>query len=118
MKKILVTGSRSFNNEEVIIDFISHLNPEQVIIIHGGALGVDSMVEKHCNSFRVQTLIVRPVRNDIPIYYLHRNAEMVGMCDEVVAFWNGKSRGTKFTFDYAFSRKKPVTIIDEDGVIN
>jgi len=33
------------------------------------------------------------------------------MCDEVLAFWNGKSRGTKFTIDYAKARGLKVNII-------
>ena len=32
-------------------------------------------------------------------------------CDKVLAFWDGKSRGTKQTLDYAERRGKPVKII-------
>ncbi len=45
-------------------------------------------------------------------YYLHRNAEMVGMCDRVIAFWDGVSRGTKFTIDYAKARNLDVKIFN------
>ena len=35
---------------------------------------------------------------------------MVGMCDKIIAFWNGESRGTKFTYEYAQKRGKDVKV--------
>ena len=42
---------------------------------------------------------------------LMRNQLIVDECDCVLAFWDGKSRGTKYTLDYAKTKNKPVTIV-------
>ena len=41
-----------------------------------------------------------------------RNCEMVDCCDGVVVFWDGKSKGTKHTIDYASKRGKPCIIVN------
>ena len=33
-------------------------------------------------------------------------------CDCVLAFWDGQSRGTKFTLDYAKQQGKPIMIVN------
>lgn len=42
---------------------------------------------------------------------LERNKLIVDECDCVLAFWDGKSRGAKFTLDYAREKGKPIKII-------
>ena len=42
---------------------------------------------------------------------LVRNKLIVENCDSVLAFWDGQSRGTKFTLDYAKELGKPVKIV-------
>ncbi|MBR1468016.1 MAG: hypothetical protein IJ606_05230 [Bacteroidaceae bacterium] len=42
---------------------------------------------------------------------LERNKLIVDECDCVLAFWDGTSRGTKFTLDYAKEKNKPIKII-------
>lgn len=45
-----------------------------------------------------------------------RNAEIVKQADEVVAFWDGKSRGTQITIAMARAAGKPVTVYDAKGI--
>jgi len=42
---------------------------------------------------------------------LVRNKLIVDECDCVLAFWDGSSRGTKFTLDYAKEKNKLIKII-------
>lgn len=42
---------------------------------------------------------------------LERNKLIVDECDCVLAFWDGTSRGTKYTLDYAKEKNKPIKII-------
>jgi hypothetical protein len=81
-------------------------------VIQGGAEGVDSLTLDWCNSCKksINWLTVEPVKKYNASYYLHRNAEMIGMCDRVIAIWDVKSRGTQFTIEYAKARNKPVII--------
>ena len=117
-KKILITGSRDFNDYKLFEDVLIKTycktfgDLKNIEIIHGGATGADTLAHEFCENWTDNETIIRPVNLSISSYYLHRNAEMVAVCDEVLAFWDGKSRGTKFTIDYAKARGKPVKIIE------
>lgn len=112
--KLLITGSRKFNNKEEFDDVMNQVDGDIELIIHGGAQGADILAEKYAEEYNINSKVVRPVNKRIPSHYLHRNAEMVAICDEVIAFWDGESRGTKFTIDYAQARGKPLTIYRTD----
>jgi len=106
--KLLVVGSRE------ITDFdLSPYIPDGVdMIISGGANGIDTAAEKYADSHRISKIIIRPqyerYGRGAP---LKRNQEMVDMADSVLVIWDGKSRGTKFTMDYAEKVGKRVTLI-------
>jgi len=112
---ILITGSRSIKMKEYIYYILDKEINDGDYVIQGGAEGVDQIALDWCNkvldsnSKNVNFNTVRPINNST-VYYLHRNAEMVGMCDRVIAFWDGKSRGTDFTIRYAKARNIPVKI--------
>ena len=89
--KLLIAGSRS------ITDFdISPYIP----------------AEQYADKNRISKLILRPrydlYRRAAP---LKRNDEMVQLCDKVLIFWDGVSKGTKHTIDYANKIGKPIEII-------
>ena len=44
---------------------------------------------------------------------LSRNLEIISYADMVLAFWDGKSRGTKFVIDNCKKINKPIRIITE-----
>ena len=109
--KILITGSRNIKIKEYIYYILDKETNDGDYIIQGGAEGADQIALDWCNDniSKVSFNTIRPINNK-GIYYLHRNAEMVGMCDRVIAFWDGKSRGTDFTIRYAKARNIPVII--------
>jgi len=43
---------------------------------------------------------------------LVRNKLIVEECDCLIAFWDGTSRGTKYTIDYAHQLGKPIKIVN------
>lgn len=106
---ILITGSRDAKCVDFIFDKLNKcVDKTKDIIIHGGASGVDSITELWCKENNIKSIIIRPIFLSKPVYYLYRNTEMIGMCDKCIAFWDGKSRGTKFTQDYVIRRNKPI----------
>lgn len=111
---ILIAGSRDFKNLNWVKDYLYFLveGYNDLSIISGGAPGVDSIAEQYAHE------------NDIPykIYLADwekhgkkagpiRNEEMVKVADKVVCFWDGKSKGTKTTIDYALKYKKDLEVI-------
>ena len=111
MVNVLITGSRKFNDVALVFLSLKDELKEDDVLIHGGALGADSIASAYCAEKGVAQVIVRPIFPSKRDYYLHRNAEMIGMADRVIAFWDGESRGTKFTIDYAKKRKLDVKVI-------
>lgn len=94
------------------IDIASHISVKPDIIVSGGATGADTYAVEYA------------VRNHIPIveyfpkYWKYgkrapiiRNIKIVENCDFILAFWNGFSRGTKFTIDYAEKKGVPCKVI-------
>lgn len=103
--KLAVIGSRG------VLDYdIRRFIPiNTVIIISGGAKGIDTIAEEYASENGIHTVIIKP---DYAKYgrnaTLVRNRQIVDMADVVLAFWDGESHGTKFTIDYARQQGKRV----------
>ena len=98
---LLVCGSRTGFTKEDVFKELNRLKSKIEIVIHGGASGVDSFAEDWCIKNNVPSDVVRPKDASKKIDYLFRNCIMIGKADTIVCFWNGSSKGTKFTYDYA-----------------
>ena len=110
--KLLIAGSRGITN----FDLSEHV-PEGVdIIISGGAKGIDTLAEQFADDNGIEKLIVRPQYEKYgraaPI---KRNEEMVNICDAVLAVWDGKSKGTRHTLNYARKKEKIIIEIVVEG---
>jgi len=129
--KIGITGSRDFKNLQKIDEKLDEIlkwfedkEPESdsdfepLTIITGGARGVDQQAMAWCLrkafAHNVEQITIRPINPKDKYSYLFRNVEIVTMSDHIIAFWNGTSRGTKFTMDYANERGKKVLVIRDD----
>lgn len=106
--KLAIVGSRNCP----ALDITPHLPFWPDTIVSGGAKGVDTLARK----FAVNNGI--PILEFLPEYEkfgrkapLIRNRKIVENCDFLIAFWDGFSRGTKFTIDYATKRGVPSRII-------
>ena len=106
--KIAIVGSRTIKD----IDISPYIPQETELIISGGAQGVDMLAEEYADKHRISKMILRPkynlYRKNAP---LKRNDEIVEMCDKVIVFWDGKSKGTKHTIEYARKNNKEIEIV-------
>ena len=109
--KIGFTGSRSINelNEEILQE-LKKINRMDTII-HGGAIGADQLIKEYAIKNKIDQKIIIPINPSNKAHYFYRNVEIVALCDILIAYWDGKSRGTKFTIDYAKARGKDVEVI-------
>lgn len=116
MIKIAVVGSRDFKNKEFVEAMIyRECNYPDVIVITGGARGVDMQAIDFAKKYRKQLLIIRPINPSNKFDYLFRNVEIITMADKIICFWDEESRGAKFVIDYAKARGKQINIYKEDG---
>ena len=104
--KAAVIGSRT-----LYVNIENYLPGDITLIISGGARGIDTLAKKYADKMNIPKLIFLP---DYKKYGksapLVRNKLIVDNADVVIAFWDGKSRGTKFATDYAESKGKKVII--------
>ena len=81
-------------------------------IVSGGAIGADTYAKEFAIKHNLKLIEFLP---DYEKYGrkapLVRNKLIVEECDCLIAFWDGKSRGTKFTLDYAKELGKPTKIV-------
>lgn len=111
--KIAIIGSRETGNinfEELLKKHLLIFPTD--IIISGGARGIDTLAAQYARKHGMKLLEFRP---DYATFgrgaTFVRNRLIVDMADVVLAFWNGTSRGTKYTIEYAKKKYVPVIII-------
>jgi predicted Rossmann fold nucleotide-binding protein DprA/Smf involved in DNA uptake len=114
--KIAVVGSRTYPNLAEVRQFVWEQD-RNTVIVSGGASGVDSAAIHEARRLGMEYEV------HLPDWNVHgrsagiiRNRAIVDSANGVVAFWDGKSRGTKFTIDYARERGKLLRVFPE-GVI-
>ena len=102
---VAVVGSRSLQ----ILDLGKYLPAGVTQIVSGGAKGVDQCAREYARKMDIPLLEFLP---EYPKYGraapIRRNEEIVRSADLVLAFWDGKSRGTMYTV--RFARKMGVKV--------
>lgn len=110
MSRVAVIGSRDFNDYDLVIKILDEY--EISLIVSGGARGADALAERYADDNFIETLIFPA---DWKKYGKRagfiRNKDIVDNSDFVVAFWDGKSRGTKSSIDLATKAGKICYII-------
>lgn len=105
--KIAVVGSRSIKNA----DISQYIPKEATEIITGGAVGIDKLAEREARLRGIPLTVFKPdYETHGKSAPLVRNKLIAESCDMLIAFWDGSSRGTVFTWRYADKLGKPVKI--------
>lgn len=95
---VIIAGSREFTNYELLCERCDHLlaNRTEVVVISGTARGADQLGERYAKE-RGLGLVQMPADWDAHpkrAGYL-RNVAMAEKAQALIAFWDGKSRGTE-----------------------
>lgn len=115
-----VVGSRNFNDYEllksVLDDFKSKNNV--VRVVSGGAKGADTLGHKWAveNKLYVDTYSPNWRKFGKGAGYI-RNITIIDNSNVIIAFWDGKSKGTKHTIDNTKKKGKKCIIIYTDITI-
>lgn len=112
--KLIVAGGRDFNNLALVSEYLIKGMGQctQLEIVCGKARGADRMGELAANQLGL------PVA-EFPADWdkfgksagYKRNTQMAEYADELLAFWDGKSRGTQHMIEIMQARGKPVHIV-------
>lgn len=107
--KLAVVGSRTFNDYQTLTKVLSWYNINT--IISGGATGADKMAAKYAQELNINLIEHIP---DWNIYGKRagfvRNRKIIEHADEVVAFWDGISNGTKDSIRISQELNKPIYV--------
>ena len=105
--KIAIVGSRN-----VCVSDIGRYVSNAEEIVSGGAAGVDCCAAEYAkeNGIRLTEFLPQYERygRAAPIV---RNKEIVDYSDQIIAFWNGSSKGTLSVIKYAQKTGKPCKVI-------
>ena len=106
--KIAVIGSRGLK----VNDLGKYLPVGVTEIVSGGARGIDTCAREYAGANGLKLTEFLP---DYKRYGrgapLKRNLQIIDYADEVLAFWDGRSRGTKYVIEQCKKRNKKVTVI-------
>jgi hypothetical protein len=110
--RLAIVGSRKFNNYFLLKEELRKYKEEIKLIVSGGAKGADTLGEKWANENNIPTLIFLADwnRNGKQAGFI-RNEDIIKNCDNVVAFWDGVSKGTAHSLFLAKKYGKPIKII-------
>lgn len=115
--KLIIAGGRDFNDYGLlcltVTNFLKEIEDHVIEIVSGGAKGADELGEKYAREI---------LKSSPTIFYANwkeygktagpiRNMEMAKYADALVAFWDGKSKGTKNMINTAIKMSLIVKII-------
>lgn len=114
--RVIIAGCRDFNDYELLKEkcdyFLQDEKKEDVVIISGHASGADALGERYAQErgFLLETYPAdRKAHGRIagPI----RNARMASVANALIAFWDGKSMGTKNMIETAKNHNLKVVVV-------
>jgi hypothetical protein len=109
--RTIIAGGRDFNDYSLLKENCEKHSITE--IISGGARGADSLGERYAKDKCVD-LKIFPAKWDIygKSAGYKRNIEMSENADALIAFWDGKSKGTKHMIETANKKGLKVFIIN------
>lgn len=127
---LIVAGGRDFNNPTLLRDsieeFLSELDFNDLEFVLGGAPGADKLAQDLAEEEALPHLVIPAAWYDMTspcvvrenkhgeynaLAGMKRNIKMAERGTHLIAFWDGKSKGTKDMIDQAKKRNLVVKVI-------
>ena len=111
--KIAIVGSRSFNDYAILENWIlSHTADETIsLVISGGAMGADRLAERFAFNHNIPMKVIIPNWDqDGRTAGVQRSIKIIKEADVCFVFWDGLSRGTRYSIELCQRYGKPTYI--------
>lgn len=112
LTKIIVAGSRSFNDYSKMKEVLSEIVSPNCEIISGGARGADALAKKYALEYSI------PYKEFPADWSTHsksagaiRNKQMADYGEVLISFWDGESKGSKNMIENMKKLKKHIVIV-------
>ncbi|HYL07046.1 MAG TPA: hypothetical protein VEU76_00755 [Candidatus Udaeobacter sp.] len=109
--RIAIVGSRHFAAPNRVTEYVKSL-PKGASIITGSASGVDAAVTKAAREAGIPVQVIPASFDELSDSgkAAVRNQKLIDLCDILVAFWDGGSKGTRATVERALDSGKEVHV--------
>lgn len=109
--KLCICGSRDYKDLDRVRQYVRDLDKDVLVIVGGCPTGPDAVAEAEARACGLDVTVFEAKwaaygKKAGPF----RNREMVRAADRLVAFWDGKSKGTENAIHLARAMNKPVVI--------
>lgn len=122
MIRIIIAGGRDFDDyrllEEEVCDYLLGLhvffdgNDDHIEFVLGGAKGADNLGLRFAKEYAFKYKMFIPDWNSLGKKAgIIRNHEMGDYANHLIAFWDGKSRGTQDMITYATNKGLKVKVV-------
>jgi hypothetical protein len=115
--KVIIAGGREFNDYKQLSEYCNHsfqkIDKETIEIVSGTAGGADTLGEQYAGDNNI-TLKRFPADWDKfgKGAGFKRNTEMAVYANALIAFWDGKSRGTMHMINIAKKKGLQVRVVE------
>lgn len=111
--KVIIAGGRDFNDYNTLRDYCDAIlaNQTDVEIVSGNATGADALGERYAKErgYKVSLYPAKWEQHGKKAGIL-RNTVMASFSDALIAFWDGRSKGTAHMIDIAKEKNLKVRI--------
>lgn len=110
--KVIIAGGRDFDNMNMVEETMASLGIKVTEVVCGGARGADTLGRLWAQKHGIPVKMFPANWEELGNYAgIERNHRMGDYADYLVAFWDGKSRGTKDMINYMKLLKKHGKVI-------
>jgi predicted Rossmann fold nucleotide-binding protein DprA/Smf involved in DNA uptake len=109
--RVAIVGSRRYSEPSRVSEYVNAL-PPRASIITGSASGVDAAATKAARAKGIPVQVMPASFDEMAdaSRSAARNQRLVDACDVLVAFWDGRSKGTRGTVERALDAGKEVHV--------
>lgn len=111
-KSIAIIGSKSFNDYNLLKSAMMPYIDKCDNMISGYSKGADKLGEKWADEYDIEKLIFKPdYEKHKESAEIIRNKTIIDNSDLIICFWDGSSKGTKYSIDLSQELGKDILIV-------